>query len=261
MQFELTGTRNFRSLKGLPTLDGRYIADHTILRSDQLDLLVAPDWALLQRLGVKTVCDLRSASERTRHPSNLPIQGLRQLAMEMISDVRADPTLTISLKRNRNAQGANDLMLEVYRRLPGALAPHLPMLFALFETAEVPVLIHCAAGKDRTGFAVAVLLYALGVKLENIFSDYLLSARAECVTNSERRKMIAELVLQLVDQADSEAMIDTIMDARPVYLQTAFDSVVAQYGSMDAYLKICAGLDTADLHRFRDRWLTATPVY
>lgn len=261
MKFDLTGTRNFRSLKGLPTADGRRIAGHTILRSDQLDLLGAQDWRVLTSLGVKTVCDLRSASERKRYPNSQPSEGIRQIPMDVISDVRADPGLIATLRDNPNVEGAVDLMLEVYRRLPGSMAPHLPQLFGLFESAEVPVLIHCAAGKDRTGFAVAVLLHALGVTQESIFADYLLSARAECVTNPERREMVAEIVFRLSGQADSEAMIDAIMDARPVYLQTAFDAVAVEYGSLDSYVQTCAGLDAVALQRLRDRWLTTLPAH
>jgi protein-tyrosine phosphatase len=257
MQFELTGTRNFRSLKGLPTVDGRRIAGHTILRSDQLDLLVGPDWQVLQSLGVKTVCDLRSANERVRHPNSLPIPGLRQVALEVISDVRADPTLTAALKSSPDAQGAVNLMLEVYRRLPGSLAPHLPVLFGLFASGEVPVLVHCAAGKDRTGFAVAVLLHALGVTSEAILADYLLSARLACVSNPIRREMVGDIVSRLAGDGQNEAMIDAIMDARTDYLETAFSAVATQYGSMDAYIYRCAGLDAQGLQHLRARWLTS----
>lgn len=255
MHFELTGTRNFRSLKGLPTVDGRRIAGHTILRSDQLDLLQAQDWDVLQSLGVKTVCDLRSANERARHPNRLPLPGLQQIAMEVISDVRGDPTLAASLKDSPNTDGAVQLMLEVYRRLPASLAPHLPTLFSLFARDAVPVLIHCAAGKDRTGFAVAVLLYALGVTPEAIQQDYLLSARPECVTNPVRREMVGDIVSRLAGGVQTEAMVDAIMDARSAYLQTALDTVVAKHGSMEAYIADATGLDTKGLADLRQRWL------
>jgi protein-tyrosine phosphatase len=255
MHFALTGTRNFRSLKGLPTVDGRRIAGHTLLRSDQLDLLEAQDWELLQSLGVKTVCDLRSANERARHPNKLPLPGLRQIAMEVISDVRGDPTLAASLTQSPNTEGAVALMLEVYRRLPASLAPHLPALFGLLETEAVPVLIHCAAGKDRTGFAVAVLLTALGVTPEAIQADYLLSARLECVSNPVRREMVGDIVSRLAGGVQTEAMVDAIMDARSVYLQTSMDTILTDYGSMEAYIQQAAGLDASALQALRQRWL------
>lgn len=261
MHFELTGTRNFRSLKGLPCVDGRHIAGHTLLRSDQLDLLVEEDWTLLQSLGVKAVCDLRSAGERARHPNHLPLSGMRQIAMEVISDVRGDPTLAAALTEQPNARGAVQLMLEVYRRLPASLAPHLPMLLALLQEDAASVLVHCAAGKDRTGFAVAVLLHALGVTPEAILADYLLSARPQCVNNPLRRAMVADIVSRMTGvvtgSAMVESMVDAIMDVRPAYLQTALEAVNADYGSMDGYILRNTGLDARDLAGLRQRWLVS----
>jgi protein-tyrosine phosphatase len=77
------------------------------------------------------------------------------------------------------------------------------------------------------------------------------------VSNPVRREMVGDIVTRLAGQANSEAMIDAIMDARPEYLQTALDAVAAQYGSMDAYLASSAGLDGQALKALRDRWLTS----
>jgi protein-tyrosine phosphatase len=255
MHFELTGTRNFRSLKGLPTIDGRVISGHSIVRSDQLDLLIPDDWIVLRTLGIKTVCDLRSESERTRYPNALPTSEINQLSMEVLNDIRSDPNLVAALKSNPDEQGAINLMLEVYRKLPNSLAPHLSTMFDLFRSESAPVLIHCTAGKDRTGFAVAVLLHALGVKPEAIMDDYILSGREHCISNPVRREMVADIVNRLAGQKNSESMIDTIMDAREIYLQTAFNSIASSYGSMDAYIQAHTGLDLEDLRKFRDQFL------
>jgi protein-tyrosine phosphatase len=138
------------------------------------------------------------------------------------------------------------------------LAPHLSTLFDLFQTESVPVLIHCTAGKDRTGFAVAVLLHALGVKPEFIMEDYLLSGRQQCISNPVRREMVADIVNRLAGRKNSETMIDVIMDAKEIYLQTALQAVVSNYGSMDAYIRTYAGLDAQCLQKLRDDFLTST---
>ena len=135
------------------------------------------------------------------------------------------------------------------------MAPHLPTLFGLLCTNDAPVLIHCAAGKDRTGFAVAVLLHALGVTYEAIIADYLLSARPECVFNPVRRAMVVDIVTQLAGVADCESMVYAIMDARPIYLQAAFETVAADYGSMDGYIEKIVGLDAKGLRDWRQHWL------
>jgi protein-tyrosine phosphatase len=259
MDFDLTGTRNFRSLKGLPTADGRVIAGHTIVRSDQLDLLVESDWSVLRSLGIKTVCDLRSESERARYPNSLPGSEMSQLSMEVMNDIRSDPNLIAALKNRPDEEGAVNLMLEVYRKLPVSLAPHLSTMFDLFRSNAASVLIHCTAGKDRTGFAVAVLLHALGVRPDAIMDDYLLSGRTHCISNPVRRLIVADIVNRLAGKKNSESMIDTIMDAREIYLQTAFNSVVSNYGSMDAYIQTHTGLDAENLRALRDQYLTVLP--
>lgn len=255
MSMVLAGTDNFRSLKGMVAHEGRRIAGHTVLRSDQLHQLDAEGWEVLRTLGVKTVCDLRSDGERQRIPNRLPDE-LRQLAMAITGDMRADQEIAAMLAANPNVAGARRMMLEVYRRLPGMVAPHLPTLFGLFETGDVPVLIHCAAGKDRTGFTVAVILHALGVAQDAIVADYILSARRLGGADDPRRELMGRVIHNLMGQVCSETM-EAMMDAHPDYLQTAFDSVNSQYGSMDAYLRETAGLDETALRRLRERWLTA----
>lgn len=252
----LTGADNFRSLKGLRMQDGRHIADHTVLRSDQLHRLDADDWAVLRRIGLKTVCDLRSPAERKHYPNRLPEDNPRQLHFNVVNDVRGDPVFSRMLAENPNAAGAEQMMFEIYRRLPAALAEHLPTLFGLLEDDEVPVLIHCAAGKDRTGFAAAVLLHALGASPETILEDYLLTAQSPLMTDPVKRTRIEESVSRMIHGACSEAMIDAILGVRESYLQRAYDALNEQYGSMDGYLA-SAGIDDARLTRLRNRYLAA----
>lgn len=252
----LTGADNFRSLKGLRMQDGRHIADHTVLRSDQLHRLDADDWAVLRRIGLKTVCDLRSPAERKHYPNRLPEDNPRQLHFNVVNDVRGDPVFSRMLAENPNAAGAEQMMFEIYRRLPAALAEHLPTLFGLLEDDEVPVLIHCAAGKDRTGFAAAVLLHALGASPETILEDYLLTAQSPLMTDPVKRTRIEESVSRMIHGACSEAMIDAILGVRESYLQRAYDALNEQYGSMDQYLA-SAGLEASRLARLRDRYLSA----
>jgi protein-tyrosine phosphatase len=255
----LAGTDNFRSLNGLPTRDGRRIAGHALLRSDQLHRLGEPDWAVLRALGVRTVCDLRTEAERRKYPNRLPAAGIEQVAIELISDVRVDPALTAPLRARPDAEGAAGMMMEIYRRLPASLAPHLGTLIGLLDEGRAPVLVHCVAGKDRTGFAVAVMLHALGVEEDSILGDYLLSRRSgdgeRGVGHAQRCEMMAKLVARITGAPAAEAAVDAILDVRPAYLQAAFAEIDARYGSITAYLETCAGLDATALAELRDRWL------
>ncbi|MCC4117277.1 tyrosine-protein phosphatase [Aromatoleum toluclasticum] len=255
MNRQLSGTLNFRSLAGLPTKDGRRIAGHVVLRSDQLDRLQPADWEVLASLGVKTVCDLRTASERNRFPNSLPKQGMRQIPIELVGDVRSNPELVEPLRTRHGVEGAVEMMRQLYRQFPEALAPHLSTLFRLFREDEVPVLVHCVVGKDRTGFTVAVILHALGVADEAVMADYLLSARIREMADEERRAATARIINRITERDATEAMIDAILDARPEYLSAALDAVNERYGSMQGYLRARAGLDEQALAELRERWL------
>ena len=88
---------------------------------------------------------------------------MRQIPIELVGDVRSNPELIEPLRTGHGAEGAVAMMRQMYRQFPEALAPHLATLFRLFREDEVPVLVLCVVGKDRTGFTVAVILHALGV--------------------------------------------------------------------------------------------------
>ncbi|MGY2143385.1 tyrosine-protein phosphatase [Pseudomonas sp. FSL W5-0299] len=253
----LQGADNFRSLKGMPTRCGRRIGGHTLLRADQLHRLTAEDWQTLQRIGLKTLCDLRSAGEREHYPSRLPDSGMHLLHLEVIGDLRADPQIAAMLADNPAEEGARCMMLEVYRQLPGMLAPRLSALFERLSGENASVLIHCAAGKDRTGVAVMLLLHALGVAPEHIMADYLRSARRFSQLDAERQEAMSNTVSRMVGQPVSESAIDAVLDARPEYLNAAYAVIEAEYGGVDCYLQRFSGLSTERLQRLRDTLLVA----
>jgi protein-tyrosine phosphatase len=252
---QLRGARNFRSLIETPTRDGRRIAGHTLLRSDQLHALGPADWDVLTALGLRAVCDLRSEEERARYPNKLPPE-VRQLPLAVVADIRSDVHYAALLREAPNAVGATRVMDAIYRRLPAALAPHLPAMFGLLETGDVPVLIHCAAGKDRTGVAVALLLHALGVGADDILADYLRSSPAQRAHDGEHLHKMDRMTREAVGVACTPEMVEVLLDARPEWLQAAFASAAETHGSVERYLEVIAGLDAAALARSRDAWLS-----
>jgi protein-tyrosine phosphatase len=251
---QLRGARNFRSLIETPTRDGRCITGHTLLRSDHLHGLGPADWDVLT-LGLRAVCDLRSEEERVRYPNKLPPE-VRQLPLAVVADIRSDAQYAAFLHEAPNAAGATRVMDAIYRNLPAALAPHLPVMFDLLQTGEVPVLIHCAAGKDRTGVAVALVLHALGVGADDILADYLRSSTAERAHDGEHLPKMDRMTREAVGVACTPEMVEVLLDARPEWLQAAFASAADLHGSVDRYLEVTAGLDAAALARLRDAWLS-----
>jgi protein-tyrosine phosphatase len=173
----LAAVPNFRDIGGLRGAGGCVVRSGMVYRSGALDALLDEDLARLAGYGVAFCCDLRTAAERTRSPSRWP-EGRppRLLELEFASDVRAlGPELMHRLAAQPSREAAAAIMLGLYRSMPATCAPLLARLLPELANAAdaFPLVVHCTAGKDRTGFVVAVLLGVLGVSPADIRVDYL----------------------------------------------------------------------------------------
>ncbi len=241
----------FRDIGGLATHDGQLVRRGRVFRSDALERLSARDQDTFRALGIRTVCDLRSEGERMRHPNRLPPgHACVQVHYGILTDVRAgDARVFDALRRSPNAAGARDMMLILYRGMPAAFAPHLGPLLRRIAGDALPMVIHCTAGKDRTGFAVAMLLSLLGVSRSDIVAEYLLTTRN--APTPERLAYVHDLMtLHLGHPADA-SMVEPVLWASAPYLEAAFDTVEALHGSAERYLRDGCGLDPAELEAIR----------
>ncbi|NMF87018.1 tyrosine-protein phosphatase [Aromatoleum petrolei] len=251
----LTGAPNFRDLGGHPTQDGRRIRRARIFRSGSLSGLTPRDLDAIVKLGIRLICDLRSQAERNAAPNRwLGDHGARELHIDISADLRAgNAELLEILRRDPSAAGARRMMLQTYRYLPGAFARPLRGLFArLVGSDGLPAVFHCTAGKDRTGFLVALLLHALGVERKTIYQDYLASAAACC--QRFRDSAARAMAIHLGGALDASA-IDVICGVEACYLDESFSAMVATHGSVDFYLENVAGLGPSQLCRLRDALL------
>jgi len=158
----LPGTRNVRDVGGYPTHDGRVTRWRTLLRADQLDRLTPSGQAALLRTGLRQVIDLRWPDELDRSPSVFRHSpAVRYRSVPLLAD---DPTPHLGLAG-------------MYRHVFDARGAQLAeVALALLEPEGLPAVIGCAAGKDRTGVTIALLLDVAGVEREVIVEDYALSA-------------------------------------------------------------------------------------
>src|SRR6267378_320256 len=169
----LAGASNFRDLGGYRTRDGRAVRWRQIFRSNHLGQLTEADIEVLRPLGLKSAFDFRGTEERVA-----AICGLAEIAVHSLP---IEPTVVAAL-RTRLASGlplssadAVEVMRESYRNYVRHDTPSFRALFALLLEDRAPLVIHCTAGKDRTGFACALILHALGVADDVIAEDYLLT--------------------------------------------------------------------------------------
>lgn len=254
----LKSAPNFRDLGGLPTADGRSIRAGLVYRSDALDALDADDLAQLAALSPRVCCDLRSDGERLQRPHRWPSGAEpRVLNLAVATDIRVlMPELVRELRGNANEAGAVALMQHLYRDLPVVCVPVLRQVFALLlddEAEHLPLVVNCTAGKDRTGFVIAMLLHALRVPDDAILADYLRSNAA--ANRASLQGKVARLLHELLGSTAPPDMLAAIIAARADYLDAAFSRIAADHGSVDRYLHDTIGLSAADRERLAVRLL------
>ncbi|HZC17101.1 MAG TPA: tyrosine-protein phosphatase, partial [Caulobacteraceae bacterium] len=242
----LKSAPNFRDIGGYRTADGRWVRMGLVYRSDELDKLSDADLATLARLTPLLVVDFRTLKERTRGPDRLP-PGAAGLVEDVLAD--APP----SYDKITDAAGAADFLADANRQfvsLPSARASYTG-LFSRLPTASGAVVYHCSAGKDRTGWATAVLLTALGVPRAAVMADYLAS---NTYLADKNRAIFAAM------PPAAAARMAPIMSVRAAYLQAGFDEVDRRYGSFDNYLREGLRVDDKALAALKARLLAGAPV-
>ena len=170
---DLAGASNFRDLGGYRAKDGRSVRWRQIFRSNHLGHLTEADIGVLRGLGLKSAFDFRGTEERLAAMCRLEEIAVHSLPIE--------PTVVAAL-RARRANGtalssgdALEVMRDSYRSYVRHNTACFRALFAHLLEDRAPLVIHCTAGKDRTGFACALILHTLGVPDEVISEDYLLT--------------------------------------------------------------------------------------
>lgn len=236
----LAGATNFRDLGGYPGHGGRAVKWRRLFRSDHLADLTAQDQALLAELGLARAVDFRGQTESAARAYALPGVAYHPLHIEPTVVQRA-----LDLQRAGHpltAQDAVGLMQATYRGFVHDNAPRFAQLFRLLLESDAPLVFHCTAGKDRTGFAAALILLALGVPRDVVMHDYLLT-NALYQRPPGMGSHAPEDVLQVLWRVQEE------------FLNAALHSVEAHYGQVSTYLVDVLGVDAAAQRALADRYL------
>ncbi len=245
------GTPNFRDLGGYPTEDGRQVKWGYLFRSGQLSQLNADDQRLLHSLQLDLVCDFRRPEEQERDPSLLPDPGPVLVSLS-ISPGSNDSFFTEATEMNVDRQAMFDFMVEINRDFAlGQKVAYSSMFDHLVQKQPTRMLFHCAAGKDRTGFAAAIILLALGVPREQVMEDYLLTADY-FLPQQELSRLAGKYEMEL----PAETMLP-VLEVHPQYLQAALDAIDEQFESIDHYLEDVLGMDRCKRERLRSHYLEA----
>ncbi|MDH2354584.1 tyrosine-protein phosphatase [Bradyrhizobium sp. SSUT18] len=235
----LQGASNFRDLGGYPTADGRTTRWRHIFRSNHLGQLTAADVEIVRALGVRSAFDFRGVEERAA--------GVCVVNEIAVYSLPIEPTVVAALRaelaRGRlTAPVALELMRESYRNYVRHNTASFRNLFGHLLEDRAPLVIHCTAGKDRTGFASALILHALGVADDVIAADYLLTNRHYRRDASNASDLPADV-------------LDAIGSVEASYLAAAFEAVDSAYGDLDTYLRDGLKLGTPERTALKARYL------
>jgi protein-tyrosine phosphatase len=239
---KLTGASNFRDLGGYVGLDGRSVRWRRLFRSDHLAALTDDDVAALSTLGLTRVCDLRGVRERAQAACRLPGVVVHSLPIEpvVINDIKA----WLDSGRPLTAPDTVGLMHQTYRAFVHDNAVRFAELFDHLLDNDAPLVFHCTAGKDRTGFAAALILLALGVPRPVVAQDYLL-------TNALYQ------MPQFTASFAPEEVLRVLWGVQESFLNEALHAVDADFGGVARYLEQALGLGPKEQARLAALYLSA----
>jgi protein-tyrosine phosphatase len=228
----LPSGHNFRDIGGYQTADGRTVKWRQIFRSGYMSKITGEDREQLHGLGIDTICDFRANGERTERPTvwheGTPTQLWArdyELSAGALGDLMKEPQVQASQSRAS--------MLAVYRELPYEQADSYREMFDRIAAGRVPLVFNCSAGKDRTGVASALVLTLLGVPRSVVEEDYLLTNATidglfQFMAESERYKAFV---------TDRREQIMPVMMADKEYLDTSFDVIEREHGTVENYAR------------------------
>ncbi|MFK7976929.1 MAG: tyrosine-protein phosphatase [Halioglobus sp.] len=245
------GAPNFRDFGGYQTADGRSVKWGYLFRSGQLSNLSEHDVALLETLQLDLVCDFRRVEEQESDPSRLPSANTPRIISLPIIPGSNSRFFEEADAHLAGPEVMYDFMVEINHDF--ALAQNETYARMFKEILAVPdsrFLVHCAAGKDRTGFAAAIVLLALGVPRATIMRDYLLT----------RRFFLPEREIErLQEKYEMEHMnaevIVPMLEVHEAYLAQALDAIDREYPSLEAYLADALNVGPAEISELRARYL------
>lgn len=246
------GTANLRDIGGYRTLDGRWVKMGMLYRSDKLSRLTPDGEVQLGALDLALIADLRSPKEVEKEPDRLP-PNVGYRLFDIMGDSAAPDNFVQGVSEGRAPEIMRDLNRDLVAS-PMAQREFGKLLHAI-GASNGPILYHCTAGKDRTGWASAVLLTILGVPREAVIYDYIIS----------RHRLKSVPVKNIIGDSDSalgslpRELVDPLVFVDSDYIEAAFDEVEKRYGDFDTYVRVGLGINPAKQDKLRALFLTGKP--
>jgi protein-tyrosine phosphatase len=241
----MTPFPNFRDLGSRATDNGRKIRPGLLYRSGQFGKLTNNELRSLVSMGIRTVVDLRSARDSSKCRDTGPRITMVCLPIEL--EDRYRKRVRPLLYRRKAAAAVASAVESLYVDLVSDEKPTIARLYELLASRDrYPILVHCRAGQDRTGFVTAVVLLSLGVDKTGIVADYLLSIGYSVPRVRTMARVMKGLTLGLIFTKNFEAAFT----AHERNIRAVFTEIETKYGTVEKYLESC-GVSEEQLASFR----------
>ena len=252
-QLDLEGTPNFRDMGGYEGEDGRKLRWGKLYRSSKLSALSEKDRHYVRRLGLTLICDFRQVLEQELEPTALGDGHTHTLASLPVTPGSSQSFLDSLHNGIIAVDDAAQFMEETNRDFVVNQMPQYAEMFQLLLKGDQQVLIHCASGKDRTGFGAALILDVLGVDEDAIVADYLLSNRYLPIEQDITR--LSQAFTDHSGQAASEHVLRPMLEVRPEYIKACFEEIRKRYESRQHFYETALKLDAGALSQLKERYL------
>ena len=253
--YAFDGIVNFRDFGGYPTQQGGNVVRGQLFRTASFAEATERDMTALNRLGARFVVDLRRPEERDDMPNRWPGEGSLPVHTNDEGYKELPAHTAILQETDLTAASVRAYMVMAYAHYP--FEPRYVELFRKFlhGLAEQggPAIVHCAAGKDRTGVICALTLTALGVDHDTIVEDYELTNVA--VNYEERLTAIRERMEQRTGKPIDEEALRPMLGVHRDYLASAFGAIGAKYPDVPSYMDDVLDVDATMVKRLRERFV------
>ena len=251
---------NLRDIGGWPTASGATLRKGVFFRSSALSDPAAATDPVVTDLGLRLVVDMRTPAERERGADHAP-QGAEVVAVDILGSTSgglADAASTLlsgsvdvaAFLAHLDAPAAMEHTYRQFVTESEARAGFATVLRAVLERGGAPSLVHCTAGKDRTGWVVALAMSAVGVPRDAVVEEYLAVRPAV-------HDLFAPLLQQVGAAGLDVARLAPVFDVDARYIGAAFDQAERDFGGVDGYLRDGLGLDDAEIASLGDILLGA----
>lgn len=262
----LQGSNNFRDLGGYIGANGKRIKWGKLFRSDHLHRLTEHDKKVLDDIGIKTVIDYRSEDEYQSQPNqtwstlqqtvHLVPEAQRAVLAAKAGSTKEKVRQLVQREVDKNVKFDNSgkTMIDQgkdFVRLDENKKIYRKMLTVVLDENNIPLDQHCRGGKDRTGYGVALILYLLGVNMDTILEDYMLTKTLRIQRNKRR-------MAQYANETSDQNVLDylfSMLDTRSEYLEASFAEMINISGSIDSYLKNELKISKNDVEKLRNMYL------